>query len=170
MKTSLTFIVSIMTLSGFTQNLSDCDKNLKQTPHFISLSHPSSQQIKNDFEILQTCGGVDKVDWEIINGPIMHSLILEAGIGKPYTFSKIIPIVERFKETISYQQYREILLTQKELYPKPVLKSNWQQDKLLVLQLGLPEEKIKEIEKMVALPKFQGKTYQYLIDELWKIK
>ncbi|MCW3103149.1 MAG: hypothetical protein JWO09_1589 [Bacteroidetes bacterium] len=136
----------------------DCAKNLDKTPYFVTHNViAGDDSILTDFKILKECGQLDSIDSELINGPMLGSIMIEhATEGKAITYRSILKSINEFKQTNNYKLFRDA----KMLESKVVNLSNWENDRQLLVSVGMPEPEIADFKEFIKLNSGQKMTFK----------
>jgi hypothetical protein len=99
MKTKITTLVLILSLYALGQrNNIDCSKTIKKVPYFARQNSSSKKDsILLDLEIIKTCGNLDSIDVDILNGPMVAQISIQlTNEKKKVTYKSIIDSFNEF--------------------------------------------------------------------------
>ena len=156
------YIVIILSFAIFgCDSKSICDDTINIP---IEQSSLRTDRITN---LLVTCGGLDTLDIEIIQGPYLTKVVNSQDLlDKKYTLSRLINEFNSFKKDSIY-----ILMHQALIYrDKKVDSKAWQKDSLELVQLfNYSEEEMKIMKKIVFDNQKKDMTYSEAFKETNKI-
>lgn len=163
MKTQIITLTLILSLSSFGQRSNiDCSKTINKVPYFARQnSSPSKDSILLDLEIIKTCGNLDSIDVDILNGPMVAQITIQlTNDKKKVTYKAIIDSFNEFKKTTTYLTNREIFIASKTLEKKIVTIEEFENDRLLLQKIGMPNSELDNFKKFIEANPSQKLTYK----------
>lgn len=159
MKNTITILLSLFFLNIVAQNKVECDKLLSKE---IDIEMNHLEKFQSDFSNFKNCG-LDSVDLEIFsNNSILATILItlssENKNGK-ITFGALLSKILDFKKSIQYPKIREVTLISKELSTKVARIENWNEDKIKLEKLEIPESYIVKMYDFVK-ENSNSKTYK----------
>lgn len=162
MKTSIIIALSSIIISSTScgqSNPIDCNKTLDKVPYFATHNVTTGvvDSIQTDFKILKECGQLDSIDSSLLTGPMIGSiLVAQATEGKEITYRSILKSINEFKQTDNYKNFRNA----KMLESKIVDLANWETDRQLLVNLGMPESDIENLREFVKMNSQEKMTFK----------
>lgn len=159
MKNTITILLSLFFLNIVAQNKVECDKLLSKE---IDIEMNHLEKFQSDFSNFKNCG-LDSVDLEIFsNNSILATILItlssENKNGK-ITYGALLSKIFDFKKSIQYPKIREVTLISKELSTKVARIENWNEDKIKLEKLEIPESYIVKMYDFVK-ENSNSKTYK----------
>ncbi len=153
----LSYII-ISTTSCGQSNSADCEKTLDRIPYFATHNAAAANDsVLIDFKILKECGQLDSIDRELINGPMLGSIMVrQATQDKKVTYRSVLESINEFKKTADYKRFREAKI----LENKIVNISDWEKDKQLLLSLGVSESETESLKEFILMHPKEKMTYK----------
>jgi thioredoxin-related protein len=155
---ALSSIIISSTSCGQSKQI-DCDKNLDKVPYFVrhNVTTGVADSIQTDFKILKECGQLNSIDSALLTGPMIGSiLIAQSTEGKDITYRSILKSINDFKQTNNYKTFRDAKL----LESKIVDLSNWEEDRQLLMNVGMPESEIESLKDFVKMHPGEKMTFK----------
>lgn len=139
--------------------LIDCEKKLDKIPYFAGhiISSITDEYFVNDLIILRECGGLDSIDAELLTAQMIGVLMIsQAQDNKETTYRSVLNSLIDFKKTESYKIIKEAKLLEKKI----VNLSEWEMDRKVLTNTGMPKEEIDRFEKFVILHSTEKLTFK----------
>lgn len=163
MKTRILSVLLLLQLSSYGQTKPiNCKSILDKEPFFVTHSSGgTNDSFAMDMLILRDCGKLDSIDLELINGPVLGTILIQyPGKGGKITFRTILNSIEKFKKSPEYSKLREVIIISKTLENKPVNITEFEKDKKLLLEIGLTEPEIKDFKEFIQNNQSSRFTYK----------
>lgn len=143
----------------------DCDNILNQTPYFINGDlNETNDSIIKDFEILINCGELDSIDSELLKGPILSTVILQLiNEDKEITYNSVLDVINDFKKTENYDEFREIVIALKSIENKIVSLNDFEKDKEFLTIAGYTPLFLEGFKEFILSNSSQKMTYKNAI-------
>ena len=157
MKNTITTLLILFCLNVFSQNKAECEKLLSQ-----EINIENMEKFQNDFSNFKNCG-LDSVDLEIFSNnsflaTILITLSSETKNDK-ITYETLLNKLLDFKKSEQYPKIREVTLISKELSNKIAKIENWNEDKIKLEKLEIPESSLIKMHDFVK-ENSDSKTYK----------
>lgn len=158
------FISTFITLNGFSQ-LFESIKNQKIefNSDFNELS-----DYETIFKNIQSFSekGLDSLDIKILrSGPILGIFLVEMTSEKKNTYGNLYKRYMEFKSTPNYTKIRKIYEITTQIENRLANIRNWEEDKLLLIELGAPAEELEAIKLALDKNTDTLKTYKTFLTE-----
>lgn len=158
------FISAFIALSGFSQSF-DSIKNQKIefNSDFNELS-----DYQTIFKNIQSFSekGLDSLDIKIIlSGPILGTFLVEMTSEEKNTYDNLYKRYMEFKSTPNYTKIRKIYEITTQIENRLANIRNWEEDKLLLIELGAPAEELESIKLALEKNTDTLKTYKTFFTE-----
>lgn len=165
MKNILTLFLTLLFLNVLAQDKIDCDKLLSKE---IDIEANDGENFKNDFSNLKNCG-IDALDIAFFSdssilGTILITLSTES---EKITFGDLLNKILDFKKGDDYLKIREASLISKELTTKIARIENWNEDKIKLEKLDVPESDLLKIHNYIK-ENSNSKTYKEIFNTLYE--
>ena len=108
---------------------------------------------------------LDTIDLEITTSvPYLGMLIMLENMmsesESPFTYGRLKQVIIDFTEKEEYPKIRELHLLSRDFSMKPAIYANWETDKHMLIDLGIPEETIEDFKNYLQENPDTGNTYE----------
>lgn len=154
---SLLFIIITSTLSCQSK-LIDCDKILDKVPYFVTHTvNAENDSILKDIKIFEECGQLDSIDFELLGGPMIGTIMVsQATEGKKITYRSILKVINEFKQTDDYKNLRDSKIIENKI----INLSNWENDSQVFVNFGMSKSEIADFKKFVIMNSNKKMTFK----------
>ncbi len=128
------------------------------------------QEFEKDFKEMMLCQ-YDSIDYIAFNGPngglgkkMLGSILIEVSSSwkeadeKEITLKKIKEHIDVLRNRSDYPRFRKVVIARMKLMNKKACLKNWEEDKELLLEMGIDDETLKLFKDLVT--KNEGKSYK----------
>ncbi|MEJ7560577.1 MAG: hypothetical protein WKF66_19865 [Pedobacter sp.] len=128
------------------------DSFLEKQPYFATHKViPTDSLFIQDVKILRHYLDLDSIDMELLKPNVLSALMLEqVNAGKASTFKVLVDYFKDFKNSISYQDFRNGVILYRKMERQPVNLSNWENDKQLFVKLGFTESDLEDFKEYIS--------------------
>lgn len=139
---SLLFIILVPKL--LSAQINNCQLALQQEPSFfIYKNHLTDSLLSYDKSVFKECGKFSDTDFELLNGPLLNTVIGElTKANKAPTFQAIIDQINVFKASPDFQRMKDEQNASAVLEKKLYQPANWEYDSQLFKLIGFSDEEL----------------------------
>lgn len=163
MKTLISTLILFISFKSFGQSVKiDCNKTLKNVPYFAGhRPSPSKDSLLLDLEILKTCGNLDSIDVEFLNGTLIAQITIElVNENKKVTYKAILDYFSEFKKTEQYSTNREVIIVSKTLEKKIATVDEFEKDRILLEKIGMTSSELDNFKQFIEVNAYKKMTYK----------
>lgn len=153
MKYILTTAIVLSMLTTFGQNNTiDCNTILDKVPYFVRQSKGivAEDSVLMDMQVLKNCGHLDEIDSMLLSLPMLASLMMmEETIDKEITYKTLLNLIDTFKQSESYIDFRNTMTAYKTLEVKIATPNITEEDRATLTKLGIDSAEIEALQLFI---------------------
>lgn len=168
MKILLLLFTVLLSINGYAQSTSDCEKVLSEKID----TNVDLKELNQKLSELKNCGlNQNDVDF-FSQGPMLATMMISIlnTAKEDITYQQVFDKIMEFKQVPEYEKTIQLYKISNELLQKKVTIKNWESDKLLLNELELSSDTVENIRLMVLTNLDPNKTYADLLKEEQKKK
>ncbi len=171
MKNVLLILFSLQIYLIFGQDRTSCnDQFLNQHVNLTPNNKESIIKFRENLYSFQDCG-LDKTDIDIfINTPIIMGVLTDVMANQnstPYTYRNVLDKLISIKQSDNYKNnIRPKFILAMTLVERKANIKNWEEDKIVLQKLGLPEEMISEVFSYIKSIPENSETFENILTKI----